>query len=84
MRPATIHKIAKDIRQLRGMLGNRDKWFMDQEPSMVRTEAFREIKFWHWVYTKAEAALASGEYRVESADWHYVEQPDESASVVRR
>ncbi len=69
---------------MRGLLGNQNKWFMDQEPNMIRAEAFREIKFWHWVYTKAEAALASGEYRVKSADWVYVEDDADDRASVRR
>lgn len=84
MRPATVHKIAKDIRMFRGLLGNRDKLVLGQEPGIDRSESFRETKFWQWLLTKGEAALASGEYRKTSPDWVYFEQSDDTVSVGRK
>lgn len=68
MKPETVHLIAQDIRHRRGYLSKRDEWFRKQEPSEMRSEGFREINFWRWVYTMAEEALATGKYKIKSGE----------------
>lgn len=62
MNPDTVHLIAQDIRQLRGMFTAREKWVKAMGHSQATIEMSRYIEFWRdFISEVEERMVASGD-----------------------
>lgn len=57
MSPHTVHLIAQDIRQLRGMLTAREKWVKAMPPGEATIELSRVVEFWRDFIAEVESRL---------------------------
>lgn len=58
MTPQTVHWIAQDIRNFRGLLTAKQTWAQSLEKSETRDEIFRYINWWRNRLKEAEHQLA--------------------------
>ena len=59
MTPATVHRIAQEIRYFRGLLAKEYEWVESQPLTDSQVELFRRIRFWRMVLKFGEERLAN-------------------------